>query len=304
MWGHFNEFRCCEKRVGNEILIPYYSDYRHDVQYQTFDIKEYLSKSNKIVIELGNGWYKGFFGLEGKDKNFGSKFQTIAEIRIHYTDKSEEAISTDDSWLYYGSDTENSDIYHGEIINYLLWDGKENPKKKPVEGGVERKLEERYSLLLVGSVVEFLYRNVAGLRATEPGFNKALIAPCVNSTLLFFKCSYESAHGLYRVGWEIAKDGNVHFVIEVPIDCTAVVELPFYPKNEKVELDSGVYNFDYKPTKDVRTKYTTKSLFYYMLDDERAMNIIQKILHPLYHILKSGDVDPMYENLESLKDTP
>lgn len=136
------------KRVGDEILTPYYSDYNTDVQYQTFDIKEYLSKSNKIVIELGNGWYKGFFGLEGRDKNWGSEFQTIAEIRIRYSDKTEEVVSTDESWLYYGSDTEGSDIYHGEIINHLLWEGKENPKKKPVEGSIKGTLRERYSLPL------------------------------------------------------------------------------------------------------------------------------------------------------------
>lgn len=60
--------------------------------------------------------------------------------------------------------------------------------------------------------------------------------------------------------------------------------------------------FDYKPIKDVRAKYTITSLFINMVDDEEAMNIIQKIAPSLHQMLKSGDIDNMYENLETIKD--
>ena len=119
-----------------------------------------------------------------------------------------------------------------------------------------------------GSVVEFLYRNVAGIRPIEPAFKKALIAPNVNHKLRFFKASYESIHGIFRIEWEIKKDGNLHFVVEIPFDCSAVVQLPFDPSNDKKELDSGVYEFDYKPTKDLRCKYTMNTLFGEMVNDE------------------------------------
>ncbi|KAK8896697.1 hypothetical protein M9Y10_014612 [Tritrichomonas musculus] len=134
------------KKVGEEILTPYMSDYHTEVQYQTYDIIDYLQKNNQISVELGNGWYKGFFGIQHKDQNYGSEFQLIAEIHIHYKDGSEEVIGTDESWLYSGSDIQNSDIYHGEIIDHLLWKDKENKKKNPIEGGIEGKLIERYSL--------------------------------------------------------------------------------------------------------------------------------------------------------------
>lgn len=134
------------KRIGEEILTPYYSDYKTEVQYQTFDITDSLQKDNEITVELGNGWYKGHFGLAGKDKNFGSEFQMIAEIRITCEDGTQELIVSDETWQYRGSDTENSDIYNGEIINRLLWEGKENPWKTPVKASWEKKLTERYSL--------------------------------------------------------------------------------------------------------------------------------------------------------------
>ena len=137
------------KKVSDEVLTPYYSDYHTEVQYQTFDITDMLRAENTIRVELGNGWYKGFFGLDGRDQHFGSEFQMIAELHLSYTDGSEDVIASDVSWLYCGSDTEGSDIYNGEIINHLLWEGKDNPWKAPVPGGVEGNIVERYSLPVI-----------------------------------------------------------------------------------------------------------------------------------------------------------
>lgn len=138
------------RKVSKEILTPYYSDYRTEVQYQTYDITDMLQTENQIQVELGNGWYKGYFGLAGTDKNFGDEFQMIAEIHLRYVDGTEEVIASDESWLYSGSDTEESDIYNGESINRCLWEEKENPKKKPVPGGIAPAvLVERYSLPVI-----------------------------------------------------------------------------------------------------------------------------------------------------------
>ncbi len=138
------------RKVSDEILTPYYSDYRTEVQYQTYDITEYIEAENRIEVALGNGWYKGHFGLAGMDKNFGDSFQMIAEIYLRYADGTEEVIASDGSWTYCGSDTEESDIYNGEIINRCLWEGKDNISKKPVPGGIAPAvLTERYSLPVV-----------------------------------------------------------------------------------------------------------------------------------------------------------
>lgn len=138
------------KRVGNEVLTPYYSDYRTEVQYQTFDVTDSIQSENCIEVELGNGWYKGYFGLAGTDKNFGDTFQMIAELHLGYTDGTSEVICTDESWLYFGSDTAQSDIYNGEIIDHCLWKNRENPKKKPEIGGIAPAvLVERHSLPVI-----------------------------------------------------------------------------------------------------------------------------------------------------------
>lgn len=134
------------KKIGDEVLTPYFSDYHTECQYQTYDITGEIHKNNRIEVMLGNGWYKGKFGLAYMDQNYGSEFQMIAEIHLTYEDGTEQVISSDETWLYKGSDIEDSDIYDGEIINHLLWEEKENALKKPALGEIEGQLVERYSV--------------------------------------------------------------------------------------------------------------------------------------------------------------
>lgn len=140
-------------RIGTEVLAPYYSNYHDEEQYMTYDITDLLNNyehdapiGNQLSVSLGNGWYKGRFGLAGQSENFGSRFRLIAELRLRYEDGTVCTIGTDETWEYAGSDTEYSDLYDGESINRLLWKGKENPLKKACLTEAEGRLTERYSL--------------------------------------------------------------------------------------------------------------------------------------------------------------
>lgn len=135
-----------DQKIGAEILTPYYSNYRTEIQYQTFDITALVQAENTLEVRLADGWYKGKFDLGNRPNQFGDGFHLIAEIRIAHADGTETVIGTDESWHYRGSDTEESGIYDGQIINRLLWANKENPWKVPVESHPEGKLVERYSL--------------------------------------------------------------------------------------------------------------------------------------------------------------
>jgi len=134
------------RKIGAEILTPYYSNYREEIQYQTFDITNLVQKENTLEVRLADGWYKGKFDLGNRPNQFGDGFHLIAEIRLTHTDGTQTVIGTDESWRYRGSDTEESGIYDGQIINRLLWTEKENPWKTPRESRPEGKLIARYSL--------------------------------------------------------------------------------------------------------------------------------------------------------------
>ena len=85
------------KKIGEEVLTPYYSNYHDEEQYLTFDVMENIKNidnhtemqetaENQLAVSLGNGWYKGKFGLNSQSNNFGDTFKLIAELRLIYED--------------------------------------------------------------------------------------------------------------------------------------------------------------------------------------------------------------------------
>ena len=151
-----------------------------------------------------------------------------------------------------------------------------------------------------GAVVEFLYRDVAGLQAVEPGFRKAIIAPMLNSRLGYTHLRYESVYGTYESNWDILEDGKVHVHIRIPFGCSAQVRLPHYDGEEIGLLTAGSYEFTYKPTVEVRAKYTVKTMFKDMLCDEQAVAVIKQHTPMLMWFLGSGDEDFLCETPETL----
>lgn len=120
------------EKAGNEYLMPYITNYEERLQIMTIVPENIHIGENKLEIVLGNGWYMGTFGLELQTENYGSHMAAIGELHLEYEDGTKEVINTDKSWEYRGSDIEASGIYDGEVLNRLLWYGRENPLK-PVE---------------------------------------------------------------------------------------------------------------------------------------------------------------------------
>lgn len=87
------------KKVGDQVLAPSLTDYTKNVKYNVFDITELLNgKEHALGVVLGNGRYYAIRQEKPyKVKNFGfPKLQM--QIRLTYTDGSQQTIHTDDSW--------------------------------------------------------------------------------------------------------------------------------------------------------------------------------------------------------------
>ena len=108
------------KKVGKDFLAPFINDYDEHYQYCTYDITDHIAQDNTLSVLLGDGWYRGYFGL-GHMCHPEKPLALIAEIRIVYDDGTIEMICTDESWRYRKSFTELSDIYMGETQNYRDW---------------------------------------------------------------------------------------------------------------------------------------------------------------------------------------
>ena len=104
------------ERIGDEYFTPYCNDYNEWVQYQTFDVTEQMSKAGTLSVLLGNGWYKARFGfVSAEEKGFyGNEWKLIAEVRLEYTDGTEDVIGTDESWTVRRSRITYSSLYDGE----------------------------------------------------------------------------------------------------------------------------------------------------------------------------------------------
>ncbi|WP_052441579.1 family 78 glycoside hydrolase catalytic domain [Streptacidiphilus anmyonensis] len=77
----------------------------------------------------------------------------------------------------------------------------------------------------LGSVGDFLYRHVAGLRPAAPGYQELLIAPQPGGGLTSAAASYRTPCGTAGSNWSVA-GGQVTLAVTVPANVTATVVVP------------------------------------------------------------------------------
>lgn len=114
------EMKVNGKKVSQEYLAPFYTDYHNWIQYVTYDITDLLKKGeeNAIGVMLGNGWYKGRFSYE-KDMRelYGNAFQFLGEIRLETLEGKETVVCTDETWECAEGPVLESSIYDGEVFD-------------------------------------------------------------------------------------------------------------------------------------------------------------------------------------------
>lgn len=110
-------------KCGDEYLAPNFNAYNKWVQYQTYDITDALVQGeNTIDVPLGNGMYKGPFGLDSKENIYGDKFALLCEIVIQHEDGTTTVISSDETWKARKSKIVESTIYDGEVYDATFED--------------------------------------------------------------------------------------------------------------------------------------------------------------------------------------
>ena len=130
------EFWLNGEKQGDEYLMPGFCDYDSWIQYQTY-VPELVSGVNKVEIVLGDGWYKGWYGLRKKSENYGDRLAALAEFHITYEDGSTEIIGTDETWTAKKSRIVQSGIYPGETFDATL-DDSEVYKTEEIDLGYDR----------------------------------------------------------------------------------------------------------------------------------------------------------------------
>ena len=104
------------RKAGDAYLAPGFNDYDGYLRYEDLDVTELLVEGeNRIEVYLGNGWYKGRFGLMSSTDTWGSDYILAASLQMKQKDGSDLMIRTDDTWQASETCIRSDSIYDGEV---------------------------------------------------------------------------------------------------------------------------------------------------------------------------------------------
>ena len=102
------------KRIGDFVLAPGWTSYRHRLQVQTYDVTELLSSENELSILVGKGWYRSPLAWPDeahRQQKAQISAGLIALLTITYTDGNTQLLPTGADWSAYESNVRFSEIY-------------------------------------------------------------------------------------------------------------------------------------------------------------------------------------------------
>lgn len=123
-----------------------------------------------------------------------------------------------------------------------------------------------------GSVLAWLWSDVAGLAPAAPGFAAAELAPHVHPVLGHIQGRYQSVSGCWECGWDILKNGDISYHCTVPDGCTAHLVLPY--GGGQFELGAGDFAHTYTPDTPLIGRFGLDSTMEQLLDDPRARAVL------------------------------
>src|SRR5215216_2128792 len=108
--------------VGDHVMSPGWTSYKHRLRYQTFDVMGLLYQGrNALGVMLGDGWFRGRLSFGGGRRNlYGDQLALLAQLEITYMDGTVQKVITDESWRATTGPILLSDIYDGETYDARL----------------------------------------------------------------------------------------------------------------------------------------------------------------------------------------
>lgn len=116
-----NDVELNGQRVGDRLFRPGWTSYEKRVQYDTYDVTALLRPgANALGATLGDGWYRGRMGFEGKRNNYGTRLGLLAQLVVRYANGTTQVVRTDEQWKASTGPILISDIYDGETYDARL----------------------------------------------------------------------------------------------------------------------------------------------------------------------------------------
>ena len=126
------------------------------------------------------------------------------------------------SWLY---QVEMGATTVWERWDALRPDGSIHPGDMDNQEGAHMLSFNHYAY---GAVVDWIYRNVAGLAPSvaNPGYRSVVIAPRPAAAITWARASIETSLGSLAISWEVTASGSLAIELDVPFGGQAQLNLP------------------------------------------------------------------------------
>jgi alpha-L-rhamnosidase len=109
------------QRVSDHLFRPGWTSYDKRLQYDSYDVTGLVRPgANAIAVTLGDGWYRGHLGFEGKRNNYGMRLGLLAQLVVRYQNGQTQVVGTDGQWKSSTGPILMSDIYDGETYDARL----------------------------------------------------------------------------------------------------------------------------------------------------------------------------------------
>ena len=110
------------RRIGDHVLAPGWTSYRHRLRYQTFDVTSLLlAGTNVLGATVAEGWYAGHLGFHGgRRRIWGDDVALLAQLEVRYADGHVKTIVTNGEWRWANGPTTSAGIYAGETYDARL----------------------------------------------------------------------------------------------------------------------------------------------------------------------------------------
>lgn len=147
-----------------------------------------------------------------------------------------------------------------------------------------------------GSIGNWLYTRLCGLRLLESGYKKFAVAPRFMQGITHAELTYDSVYGTIATAWRCEK-GMITVDVTVPANTTALLTLP--EKEETIELGSGSYHYEYATATVLElARYTLETPLYVMLEHPAARPVLEQYMpemlsNPMIEYVKNEPISSL-----------
>lgn len=179
--------------------------------------EEVAEKLNNMVIDNGYKISTGFVG---------TPYIMHALSDNGYVDTAYRLLLQEEfpSWLF--------SVNMGATTIWEHWDGMRE------DGTLWSAKMNSFNHYAYGSVADWMYSVVGGIKPAEPGFKKVTVEPLTSKELGSMNVQYNSKSGTIISNWEYNGD-KIYYHIEIPVDGKIVIEKNVFNVNK------GKYDFVY-----------------------------------------------------------